>query len=345
MKISALIPTYNRRKHVERAIQSVLSQTVPVDEVIVIDDGSTDGTAEEIERQYGGSIRVIRQANAGVSSARRRAVLEARGEWVAFLDSDDVWTPDRNRAMLQAIEKAPSDVAWIFGNIQKVTDDGDGITIYEEQGLCITESLHVFEDSLSVQYPFQFGLLQGSFIKRDALVAVSCFSENLKHSEDVLIGYQVACRYGVAAIPHVVTKLYRTSDLSASSLVFNKSVRPDYYRARMEAFSLVVSSGRRQPWGELYAETVRGLCKELSSGNQGIRSLALQQFRYGISPKSVAFFCAAAFGGPGLYFWKQSVTMGRAIHRKIRATCNPFGRRLESSIRRFIEPGLGNKQS
>ena len=325
MKISALIPTYNRQGYVQRAIESILAQTTPVDEIVVVDDGSTDGSAEQIERQFGNRIRVIRQTNAGVSSARRRAVLEAGGEWIAFLDSDDVWTPGRNRAMLDAIQKAPSDVAWIFGNIQQVTDDGDGITLYEEHGLSIAESLRVFEDSLSVQQPFQFGLLQGSVMKREALLEVSCFSENLKHSEDLLVGYQLACRYRVAGIPDIVTKLYRTSDLSTSSLMLNMSVRPDYYRARMEAFSLVVSTGRRQPWGELYAETVRGLCKQPSMESRAIRKLALQQFRYGISFKSVAFLCAAVFGRPGLYLWKKFVAAGRAIQEGI----NPTRRALD----------------
>lgn len=304
MKISALIPTYNRRKHVFRAIDSVLSQTAPVDEVIVVDDGSTDGTAEEIERRFGGRIRVVRQANAGVSSARRRAVLEATGEWMAFLDSDDIWTPDRNRAMLEAIEKAPADVAWIFGNTQEVTDDGDGITTYEEHGLCIAEPLHVFEDSLSVQHPFQFGLLEGSLIKREALLAVECFSENLRHSEDLLVGFQVACRYGVAAIPDVVTKFYRTSDLSTSSLMFNESLRPDYYRARMIAYPLAVKkSGKRHPWAEQYAHVVRGLCKLRMTQGRSSRRLALEQFRYGFSAKSLAFASAAMFGQTGLKMW------------------------------------------
>jgi glycosyltransferase involved in cell wall biosynthesis len=304
MKISALIPTYNRQRYIFRAIDSVLSQIAPVDEVILVDDGSTDGTAEEIEHRFGSRIRVIRQANAGVSSARRRAVLEARGDWIAFLDSDDVWTPDRNLAMLEAIEKAPADVAWIFGNIQEVTDDGDGITTYEEHGLRVTEPLRVFEDTLSVQHPFQFGLVQGSVIKREALLAVSCFSENLKHSEDLLVGYQIACRYGVAAIPHIVTKLYRTSDLSASSLMFNESLRPDYYRARMKAFSLAIErSGKRHPWAEQYAHVVRGLCKLHVARGRGSRRLALEQFRYGFSAKSLAFASAAMFGQTGLRMW------------------------------------------
>ena len=86
MKVSALIPTYNRRKYIFRAIDSILSQTPPVTELIVVDDGSTDGSADAIEERYGSKVRLIRQENTGVSGARLRAIHEARGEWIAFLE-------------------------------------------------------------------------------------------------------------------------------------------------------------------------------------------------------------------------------------------------------------------
>ncbi len=266
MKISALIPTFNRRGYVQRAIQSILAQTVPVDEIIVVDDGSTDGTAEEIERGFGDRVRVIRQANQGVAGARRRGVLEAKGDWVAFLDSDDEWTPDRNRILLEAIRKVPADVAWIFGNTQEITDAGVEFTQFGKHGLRVAEAVHVVEDPLSVQYPWQFALLQSSVIKREALLELKCFSENVRYTEDRLAGIQVACRYGFAAVPEIVTKRYRTSDLSTSSLAFamtclkDRNLWAEYYRAEMEAFSLVARTVRRQPWGERYAESVRGLC-------------------------------------------------------------------------------------
>jgi len=313
MKISALIPTYNRRKFVPRAIQSILAQTVPVDEIIVVDDGSTDGTAEEIERVFGGRVRMVRQENQGVSAARRRAVLEAEGDWVAFLDSDDEWTPDRNAVFLQAIEKVPASVAWIFGNLQKVTDQGLGNTQYEEYGLHLVEAVHVFEDPLSVQHPIQFGMLQSSVIKREALLRLNCFSEDFRKGEDILAEYQVACRYGLAGVPDVVTRFYRTSDLSESSLTADASIIVDYYRARMEAFSLVARTGRRRPWGELYAEAVRGLCQERFRRGERLRRLSLQQFRYGVSWKSITFFCAAMLGPGGLGLWRKAASLRRVV--------------------------------
>ncbi len=132
MKVSALIPTYNRRNYIFRAIDSVLAQTVPVDEIIVVDDGSTDGTLEAIGSVYGPEVKVVRQENMGVSVARKRAIDEAQGEWVAFLDSDDEWLPERNAAFLRAISIVPPKVAWIFGNTRYVTDEGEGSTVFRD---------------------------------------------------------------------------------------------------------------------------------------------------------------------------------------------------------------------
>jgi len=319
MKVSALITTFNRREYVQRAIRSVLAQTVPVDEIVVVDDGSTDGTAEEIKCQFGEKVRVICQANQGVSSARRRAILEAKGDWIAFLDSDDEWTPDRNRALLQAAASVPSDVAWIFGNTQIVTDQDAKTTMYEKYGLSVADAVHVFADPLSVNYPWQFGMLQSSLIRREALLKLDCFPENLNQGEDRLSGVQVACHYGFAAVPETVTKFYRTSDLAATSLVFARDsqmdgrMRADYYRAEMDLFSYVVDSGRRNPWGERYAESVRSTCKELARTGQSFRGFALKQFRYGVSLKSVAFLCAAMLGPLGLRLWSGTASLGRSV--------------------------------
>lgn len=103
LKVSVIIPTYNRQAHVLRAIDCVLAQTVPVDEIIVVDDGSTDGSAEAIRNRYGSQVMVLHQQNQGVSAARNRGIRESRGEWIAFLDSDDVWLPTKMERQIEAL--------------------------------------------------------------------------------------------------------------------------------------------------------------------------------------------------------------------------------------------------
>ena len=91
MTISVVIPVYNRGVAVYATLDSVLNQTLTPLEILVVDDGSTDGSADLIEARYGNKVRVIRQPNGGVARARNRGWREARGEWIAFLDHDDAF--------------------------------------------------------------------------------------------------------------------------------------------------------------------------------------------------------------------------------------------------------------
>lgn len=91
--ISAVITSHNRRAYVLEAIESALRQTYEPMEVIVVDDGSTDGSPEFIRQRFGTRVHLVEQPNAGVGATRNRGVQEARGVFVGFLDDDDVWLP------------------------------------------------------------------------------------------------------------------------------------------------------------------------------------------------------------------------------------------------------------
>jgi len=104
--VSAVIPAYNAGKYLSDAIESVLAQTHPGVECIVVDDGSTDSTSAVAER-YGDRVRLVRQANAGVSAARNRGASEGRGELLAFLDADDRWLPERVERQVEAFRSRP----------------------------------------------------------------------------------------------------------------------------------------------------------------------------------------------------------------------------------------------
>jgi glycosyltransferase involved in cell wall biosynthesis len=104
-KVSVVIPTYNRAATVPRAIESVLAQTVTDLEVIVVDDGSSDDTGKVLGEMFSDRIRYYPQANQGASVARNKGVEEARGEWIAFLDSDDLWEKEKLEWQLKALEQ------------------------------------------------------------------------------------------------------------------------------------------------------------------------------------------------------------------------------------------------
>jgi glycosyltransferase involved in cell wall biosynthesis len=104
-RVSVVIPTYNRAAKVRDTIESVLAQTVSDLEVVVVDDGSSDDTGKVLGDTFGDRIRYYPQVNQGVSVARNKGIAEARGEWIAFLDSDDIWEKDKIEWQLKSMER------------------------------------------------------------------------------------------------------------------------------------------------------------------------------------------------------------------------------------------------
>ena len=121
--VSVIIPSYNRSHLLPRCLDSVIAQDYSPSEIIVVDDGSTDSTRSLLRDSYPG-IKVITQANKGVSAARNAGIRAASGDWLAFLDSDDTWFPGKLERQVQAIEAAPgsniahTDEIWIRNGIR-----------------------------------------------------------------------------------------------------------------------------------------------------------------------------------------------------------------------------------
>jgi len=144
--VSVIIPTVNRRKQVLQAVASVTAQTRPADEIIVVDDGSTDGSAEAV-RQAFPSVRLIRQENRGVSAARNTGIQSAAGDWLAFLDSDDRWQPEKLARHLAFAAAHPeyrvsqTDEVWIrngrFVNPKRIHEKMSGRFFRQALRLCL----------------------------------------------------------------------------------------------------------------------------------------------------------------------------------------------------------------
>ncbi len=120
-RVSVIIPSYNSARFLVDALESVLAQTLPAHEIIVVDDGSTDET-QDVLRPFGDRVIVLSQANGGLSIARNNGIARATGDWVAFLDGDDVWDRDKLAQQLGCLDGADS-VVCVHTNFFKFGDE------------------------------------------------------------------------------------------------------------------------------------------------------------------------------------------------------------------------------
>jgi len=122
MLVSVIIPTYNSARFLTEAVGSVLAQTFRDFEILVIDDGSTDET-QDVLRQYGSPVRCIHQQNSGVAVARNRGIMESRGRYVAFLDADDTWLPDKLERQMNALSSESGGAGFCYSAFTVVDSD------------------------------------------------------------------------------------------------------------------------------------------------------------------------------------------------------------------------------
>lgn len=119
--VSVIIPSYNRATTIKKAVDSVLNQTMRDLEVIVVDDGSDDNTSVVIESIHDTRVRYVKQENLGACVARNTGIAEAKGEYIAFHDSDDIWHPDKLEKQMKVIEIQNADI--VFCRLIKINDD------------------------------------------------------------------------------------------------------------------------------------------------------------------------------------------------------------------------------
>ncbi len=189
-RVSAVIPTYNRGPLIARAIDSVLAQSRPPDEIVVVDDGSVDDTAERIA-PYLDRVRYVRQENAGSSAARNRGVEEAVHPWIAFLDSDDHWRPDHLRRMVNAIEATGGAARFYFGDTLGSGTEG-GRSFWELAGLEIDGPYLLAPDASDwVMRSIQPTMLQSSVFRRSAYRAVGGLDPAIALRHDTLLFFRL----------------------------------------------------------------------------------------------------------------------------------------------------------
>jgi glycosyltransferase involved in cell wall biosynthesis len=197
--ISVIIPAYNYGRFVREAIDSALAQTYPALEVIVVDDGSTDDTAQ-ILVGYGDRIRVIRQQNQGVAAARNAGIAAARGEYLAFLDSDDVWKPRKLEHDIVRF-KADPDLGLVHCGTETVDNTGRILFVSLDgmEGWVATDLLRL--DHQVIAAPGS-----GTAVPKRVAEEIGLFDPALQPSDDWDFCYRVATRYRVGFVPEVLVR-------------------------------------------------------------------------------------------------------------------------------------------
>ncbi|WP_082122612.1 glycosyltransferase family 2 protein [Methanoculleus sediminis] len=196
--VSVVIPLYNKGPYIVRALNSVLAQTVRDFEVIVVDDGSTDGGAEMVGGFGDPRIRLIRQENRGVSAARNRGIDAARGELVAFLDADDEWTPRHLEALLQLRDKCPQ--AGAYGTAYLLQENASTIRTPSYSAAIPPEPWEgllssYFRDAILGSPPISSSIVA---VPRRVLNEMEGFYTGAWYGEDVDLWGRIALKYPIA---------------------------------------------------------------------------------------------------------------------------------------------------
>jgi glycosyltransferase involved in cell wall biosynthesis len=186
--VSTIIPTYNRAHLVREAVDSVLAQTYPNVELIVVDDGSTDDTQAQLKR-YGNRIRVLTQQNAGPSAARNRGIEVSRGDLISFLDSDDLWLTTKLERQVSLLQEAGESVPCCLCNILMRWSDRD-IPSFEISSLQPFVAEGIWNNVAEVLATRFVLFNQGALVRRHVLSTIGGFDESLRLLED----YELALR-------------------------------------------------------------------------------------------------------------------------------------------------------
>lgn len=186
--VSVVIPSYNSAAILPEAIESVLNQTRPADEIIVVDDGSRDETAEVCAR-YGGAVTCVRQENAGASTARNTGIRASGGYWLAFLDADDSWLPMKLEQQLAALAQNP-EADFALAPVEAWSPHDRSYHLYRWEGSMDPDVLRA---ELLVRNIFT-GLCSSILIRRSALESVGGFASG-KACEDRRLAVELLARY------------------------------------------------------------------------------------------------------------------------------------------------------
>lgn len=212
--LSIVIPAYNASEYLAETIESVLSQTFTDFELLIINDGSTDNTAEivNIYSEKDNRIKLFSQQNQGVSFARNTGIKIAKGEYIAFLDSDDKWLPNKLAVHMEHFHKTPN-LGISFGRVEFITFDGKSTNYFSKSRLFNIAPEHLYYENLIITP-------SNAVIRRTIFDSIGGFDSNLCGTEDAELFFRIIYKgWKVEGIDRVLT-CYRTNQAGISSNLY-----------------------------------------------------------------------------------------------------------------------------
>lgn len=219
--ISIVIPLYNKKETIRKTLQTIFTQTYNDYEIVIIDDGSTDGSPNVVKSIPDSRIRLITQLNAGVSAARNRGIQESKGDFIAFLDADDLWHPDYLATQIYLSQKYPTCDVFATNYEFKTAKNIIKPTILNK--IIIEEDTGVLENYFEVAASSHPPLWTSAImVRKKAIESVGGFPIGIKSGEDLLTWAKLACKYNIAyskkALARFIQTPFQTVQNSKSSI-------------------------------------------------------------------------------------------------------------------------------
>jgi glycosyltransferase involved in cell wall biosynthesis len=219
--VSVVIPTYNRLQKVTAALESVLVQSYSSFEVIIVDDGSGDGTRQHVERLISSqsgeapTVRYIYQLNQGSSAARNRGIAEARGEWIAFLDSDDTWHPDKLKWQVRAVEIYENVCGACITDARLVNNSGMETTSFHETGKSYAQEIGLVENVVeNLARLFEHFWVTSLFVRSELARQIGGFDPSIQFCEDQDFNFRLSLITSICYVNKVLVQLDRSAESS-----------------------------------------------------------------------------------------------------------------------------------
>lgn len=205
--ISIIIPCYNAGNYIKKAIDSAINQTYQDFEIIIIDDGSTDNSKQVISQFSDSRIKYIYQENQGVSVARNKGIELSHGEFIAFLDADDIWHPEKLKIQLDFLEKNP-DISFVYSNITMIE---------ESTGAKFTKTFNNFKTQKNliknlILTPFNTPSPCTVIVKKSCLFESGLFDPKIKNGEDLDLWLRIAMHSNFYCINKSLATAVRKQD-------------------------------------------------------------------------------------------------------------------------------------